>query len=387
MNKILAINIVDAFCNTFVAALLPLLLAERGYSAAQVGLVFALMPLSFMVVRLALAATADQLTFKPFFCLNAAASAVAYALYALPFGAVGYNAGRIMDGTAQAAIWAVNRSAAIAQRGAATATHASATLIQYRQVALAGGALAAGAVATLATLPNAILFAALLEAATLAIALRLPSPPHKRVVFKQALASLDLRSKTRLLHKTALIMALRVCSLSLAFSFTLPLFLKAEGNALFSIGLLLALYYSVQVLSINYFKKRGVIKLHYSLAAITIFSTGVALLVLAPQLPLFLPLVLMAIGDGFAAFVWEALIANATEKSATISSDIGLIHIPANIAQAIALVAAGVIVSNYGYSPSFVLAIPFFILFLLTANQALGVTSGSGIARRIRYSI
>lgn len=395
MRKVLAINLLDAFTNTFVAALLPLLLISRGYSTTSIGLIFALLPLAFLAARLLFASIADQLSFRPFFVLNAAAAAGAYFLYGSPIPAVGYNVGRVFDGISQASIWAVNRSAAIVDRGKATAAHASATLIQYRQVSLGFGALAAGIVASYTSIENAIIFAGILECAALAIAFRLPAlpssgqaAPAKRIDWRKAFSALHPRGKPRMMWRNSAIMCMRVCAISFAsLNFIIPVFLKASGHGLLDIGILMTAYFLSEVFVIRALKARSELKYAHAGLAVSLFAAGALLLAFPLSwVPLFVPLMLLGVGDGFATFEWEALIAAATNESPTLSADIGLMHVAPNLIQAAALITAGVLVSTAGYAPIFILAVVFYAAFVLFASRALGARH-SGVLGRLRYQL
>lgn len=371
MRRILAINIIDAFCNVYVATLLPLLLLEKKLSIDSIGIVFAVMPIAYTIIRLIFALFADQLSFKPFFLLNGAASLVAYAVYFASTTPFGYAGGRFFDAVSQGAIWSVNRTAAIAERGNKTVAQASATLVEYRHFSLAIGTLAAGVIASISSISNAFLAVIVLEVIVVVIALTLPSGSKQTIALNKAASLLDWRKKDGVFKKVSFTMSVRAAAGAFALSFTLPLLLNAKSYSFVEIGLLLALLYAVQAIVIKLAKKTNTIRSVELSFAAACFAAGCILLAFFPTAPAITAIILLGVGEGASMFVWESLIAKATQGSSHPSGDIGIVHILPNFFNAIGLLAAGFVVAYAGYAASFVMAALLFAAYMLLAGNIL----------------
>lgn len=73
-------------------------------------------------------------------------------------------------------------------------------------------------------------------------------------------------------------------------------------------------------------------------------------------------MILMGVGDGVSTPLWEALVFNSTRNSRDVSSDIALVQTPPNLAQAVCLILAGVLVKLFGYWLVFGLCGVFFVV-------------------------
>jgi len=364
VKKLIPINFLQYFIGSALAIVLPLLLLERGIEIATIGVIFASLPVVFLVARTVFAAIADQAGIRRFFLLNALANSGMLIIYCLANSPPLYALGRVVEGVKDSAFWAVVRTAAFSDvrgREAKTAT----VLSGVRTLATALGMLGAGAAIALWSF-EATLFALF----ALSLLLFPPSLLLREDTGKWSLreaARMIFRKRSASFWKASL--AISLYGLAANMLFVLPIFMKSELKLGYQeIGVFFALYYlfsaTVTLLSVR-------MRLPFGWAcagALLLFSPAAAFLWNAQ---LFLPLfILLALGDGFAAVIFEAVIARTCAGDSSVSTDIAVMHAPFRVMELIAFVGAGWVAQHYGFAPVFAGAALAFALF---CTAALGV--------------
>jgi len=112
MKRVNAITFLNNFVGGALSLLIPLLLLSKHMKMAEIGLVLSALPLVFLVVRLFLAAVADQVGWSHIFTLvNWPATFLATVIYYLANSLNAFLAGKVVEGVRESSYWAVNRTA------------------------------------------------------------------------------------------------------------------------------------------------------------------------------------------------------------------------------------------------------------------------------------
>lgn len=353
MLKFRAFNAMDAFISAALAVLVPLALESRGVSIVEIGGIVALMPIVFTLSRTLFASLADGIGTKPFFMLNAATNTAAAFLYMNASSASAYLSGRFLEGVRGGSIWAVNRLEALELSVERRIEKEFARLAGLRSFCFALGTMGAGFIAEKIGFEGAFFGMGILGAAAFALSMTIGSGTFKTEPLHLILARLDIRKKSAKMWRAAACMVPAMSATTLPLSFLLPLYLDSRGLGYEQIGVAIALYYLVDASATQFALRVRNMRDNAAYAAF-FFCAGVAALV-ATDVP-YAGVVLLAMGDGFCAVVWEALIVHGSRGSKNSATDIGLMHIPAHFVTAMLLVAAGVIVGAFGFPAAFMLS-------------------------------
>lgn len=364
MKRIFAVTFLNHFVSGGLALIVPLLLLERGVSLAEIGLVISILPLVFLVVRLFLAAFADQIGWARFYLLlNWPGALFSTLIYSIANSTPAFLMGKVVEAVRESSYWAVNRTAIFSlspRKKAAGATKNAAILSLSRAFGSAASGVALALIGfslTLSLLVSASA-AVVIPAAMLWRAQRMKS----KMRALRTVNLLDPRGK----GKTFWLISFTMLFFRLAFypllALLLPVFMARQlgynyitiGVAFMFYGLLTACV-TFSALRIALGIRRVVVQ---SVIALSVTS------LLADAGSYFLALFLMlAVADGLGKGFFESIIAKATKNEQTVSVDIGLLHIPMRIAEFSSVLFAGFAVQSFGFMPIFAASGAFFTVF------------------------
>jgi len=360
----------DSFIGAALSIVVPLLMLDKKVDLATIGVVSSIMPLVFTSLRVMFASLADQAGLKFFFILDCLSSAAASLIYSVSSTGNMFLNGKVMEGARNASFWSVDRTA-IFEESATLADREknAASLSAIRTFGTAAGTILAGIGIMYFSFANILIGIAVLSLALLIPVLGMKNHLHKRPDIFTTLKQVDVRNKHPLIWKAGIAMSFYGIANALVISFVLPIFLRSSINLDYgSIGFLFAAYYLVDA-SATYFAIKSRIPFP-KLAVIQsiLFCVAAMLLPFASSFAqVLLLLVILAIGDGFSAIFFESIIADATKGSPTISTDVGLIHVPYHVSIFITLFSAGFIAQTFGFQGVFWLAaLAFSICSLLS---------------------
>ena len=234
---VLFIQVLNSFVNGVLAVALPLMMKERNIDIVVMGVVFASLPLIMLFGRMLFATVSDFWGRKPFFVSNGFFGVISGLIYYFAHTPLEFLLGKVMEGTRDGTLWAVNRPFLLEKNGRHWRILVYLRAVSY--VAFAVGSLLAGFLVIWLLYEGTMLLCALIGLFVVFLSLLLTSGGKKRFDAKEALHFLDLRRKKRL-FKIFLILFL-VLGLSWGFSggFVKPLFLDNQGFAAEIIGLIL----------------------------------------------------------------------------------------------------------------------------------------------------
>ncbi|MDD5172413.1 MAG: hypothetical protein PHF60_05250, partial [Candidatus ainarchaeum sp.] len=98
MKRLLALNMLYAFIVACLAVMVPLYLIEQKVDITAIGLILAIGPLTFLVIRVLFATIADEIGTKTIAFIYSASNLVAIALYALVISPLGFAAANLAEG-------------------------------------------------------------------------------------------------------------------------------------------------------------------------------------------------------------------------------------------------------------------------------------------------
>ena len=110
VRNVIFIQVLNSFVSGVLGIVLPLMMEERNIDIVTIGLVFAAFPLIFQLGRMVLAVISDFWGRKLFFLLNGFLGVVSSLIYYLAHTPLEFLFGKVMEGTKDGSLWAVNRA-------------------------------------------------------------------------------------------------------------------------------------------------------------------------------------------------------------------------------------------------------------------------------------
>lgn len=364
MKRVIAITFLNYFVTGGLTLTIPLLLLDRNVNLAEIGFIISILPLVFLFVRLLLAALADQLGWAPFFMLlNWPGTFFSTLTYFLANSTPAFLFGKIIEAVKESSYWAVSRTAIFSlspkQKGK-EATRISAVLSLSIAIGRAASGLGIAYLGFSLTLGIMIIASSIIgiPAALLWRTEKRDSKPKTL----SAIALLDPRGRSRTFWLVSFTMLFYSLALYPLTALLLPVFMAQQlGYDYVSIGMAFMLY-SLIASSVAF----GTLKtpLGIGRTAIQSLIALFATFFLANSGIYFPALFLaLALANGLGLGFFESIIAKATENRATVSVDIGLLHIPMRLAEFSSVLGAGFVAQSFGYMPIFVASGIFFSAF------------------------
>ena len=106
---VLFIQVLHSFVSGVLAVALPLMMKEGNIDIVMMGLVFASLPLIMQFGRMFFATVSDFWGRKPCFVYNGLLGVISGLIYYFAHTPVEFLFGKVMEGTKEGVIWAVNR--------------------------------------------------------------------------------------------------------------------------------------------------------------------------------------------------------------------------------------------------------------------------------------
>jgi predicted MFS family arabinose efflux permease len=354
--------LIYAFIFAAIMTLLPLYLVEKSITFESIGIILSILPLTFLVVRLALGTLADEIGEKKVLVIQSFAMFLSPVLYAIATSPFLFAIGKILEGVRDSAFWAVNRTEIIHAYGVKKAEKSLAYFSGGRIFADAAGRLLIGISIAMIGFFNSLIALSLLGFFLLIIFFSQKENNHNKINVSTSLRRI-FKKRSKEFWKVSLGMMFLAASTGLFFLFLFPVFMfDGLGLSYETIGGSLALILVLAALS-------TLIQLYFKLSpkllsVITIICICTALLLFPVYTEGFWILILLfGIGHGSASILYEGILGNTTKNSKDLSTDIGVIHIPLRIGEFISFIGAGFIIANFGYFPIFAISALFVFIF------------------------
>ena len=359
VKTVLLIQVLHSFVSGILAIALPLMMKERNIDIIVMGLVFASLPLIMQFGRMFFATVSDFWGRKPFFVSNGLLGVVSSLIYYFAHTPVEFLFGKVMEGTKEGALWAVNRPLLLEKTGGHWRILVYLRAVLY--VAFAVGSLLAGFFVVWFLYEGTMMLCALIGVFVVFLSLFLVGERKKQFSVKKALRFLDFRKKKRL-FKIFLILFF-VIGLSYGFrgGFVIPLFLDNHGYTAETIGLILGMYGLLAGVFSYVFSKSNNMKLLIlvsgGLYSVTFLSLGFSGPVVAGAL-----LIAYGFVEGMTVIGQEGILSKITDKS-SYGTDIGLLMTGLHIGETISLALSGLLISIWGFAVPFLLTASTYAIF------------------------
>ncbi len=371
LRRLVSINVLYTFIVSALSVAVPLYLVQEKVDVGAIGLILAVGPLTFMVLRIVFASIADEEGTGRVAAVYAAMTALAIVIYIVSGSPILFAIGVLAEGVRSSAFWAVVRTEVISSDGGGDVRNTLTRFSNYRQLADGVARLSAG-----------FLIAALSFAGTfgflLALSLAMAVLVIPKVRWEDGHRPLDgpeiariFRSRTKTFWYSALLQMLIWLAYNMMTGFLLPVYLSSSlGLPYEQTGLLMALLSiataatSIALMRLD-MSKRTLIAL--SLAAV-------------PALALFpfagtnvVPLLLvLAFGTGCSNIVAEYILVDQVYRSRDVSTEIGVLYVPLRIGEFLFLSLGGLVISDFGYAPPFAILAASVALFVVFGRRVIG---------------
>ncbi len=358
-RTVLFIQVLHSFVSGVLTVVLPLMMKERNIDIVVMGLVFASLPLIMQFGRMFFATVSDFWGRKPFFVINGLLGVISGLIYYFAHTPVEFLFGKVMEGTREGAIWAVNRPFLLEKSGGHSRILVFLRAVMY--VAFAVGSLLTGFFVIWFLYEGTMLLCALIGVLVIIVSLMLAGERKKRFGVKEALHFLDLRKKKRL-FKIFLILFF-VLGLSYGFrgGYVIPMFLDSHGFTTEIIGLVFGVHILLAGIFSYLFSRsrrmRLLILLSGILYSVIFFLLGFLSSVLAGAF-----LIAYGFVEGITSVGQEGILAKITDKN-SYGIDIGLLMMGLHIGETLSLALSGLLISVWGFVTPFLLTASTYGIF------------------------
>ena len=343
------------------------MMKERQINVATVGFVYAAMPIIFQLGRMLFATFSDFWGRKVFFLSSGLLAVASGLIYYVAYTPLEYLSGKVVEGTKDGTLWAVNRAFLLEQD-----TGQLKTLIRLRTIvyiAYAVGSFAAGYLVAWILFEGTMLLCAVFGAVAVLVALTLKREKKEEFEFSKALRFLDFRKKEKLFRKFLILFCMMGVSLGLVGGFVLTWYLDANGFSLEAIGLIIGMQILLAGIFSHLFSKTTRTKQSILLSGIMFALTFVILGFTAPILAAAL-IVFYGATQGIASIGQEAIASRISDKR-SYGTDIGLLWTGFHMTESLSLALTGIMISLWGFTVPFILSALTYLIFAVGSYFAL----------------
>jgi len=370
MKRVATLTFLNYFVSGALTLIIPLLLLDRNVDLAEIGLVLSIMPLVFLLVRLLLAALADQLGWAPLFIfVNWPGTFFSTMIYFFANSIPAFFVGKIVEGVKESAYWAVNRTAIFSlspKQEEKEATRNNAVIWLSTAIGSAAAGIGIAYVGFSSTLGILIIASTIMgiPAGLLWNTRKKSSGPKPKT--SSVIALLDPRGRDRTFWLVSTSLLFNSLATYPLITLLLPVFMDQQlGYSYISIGLAFLLYNVVAALVTLLTLKTP---LNAGRVAIQSLIGLFATFLLASSGFYFFALFLaLAVTRGLGIGFFESIIAKVTKNTPMVSVDIALLHIFTRVAEFASVLSAGFIAQSLGYAPVFAASGVFFAVFSISA--------------------
>ena len=363
VRTVLFIQVLNSFASGILAIALPLMMKERNIDIVVMGLVFASLPLIMQFNRIFFATVSDFWGRKPFFVSNGFLGVISGLIYYFAHTPVEFLFGKVMEGTKQGALWAVNRPFLLEKNGRHWRILVYLRASMY--VAFAVGSLLTGFFVIWFLYEGTMMLCALIGVFVVFLSFLLVGGRKKQFSTKDALHFLDFRKKKRLFKIFMILFFVLGLSWGFVGGFVKPLFLDNLGFATEMIGLILGAQILLAGMFSYLFSKsshmRQLILLSGILYSTTFFLLGFLSSVLAGAL-----LIAYGFVEGMTCIGQEGILSRITDKN-SYGTDIGLLMMGLHVGETFSLALSGLLISMWGFAAPFLLTALTYAIFSVTS--------------------
>ena len=361
VRNALLIQAFHSFTSGVLGVVIPLVMKERNINVVVIGFVFASMPLIMQFGRMFFAMLSDFLGRKPFFIANGFLRTAASLIYCFARTPMEFLFGKVAEGMKEGAIWAVNRAYILERsRGDWRA------LVHLRTVvylAFGIGSLAAGFIVTSIFYEGTMVLCALLGVLGILFSIRLEDERKGEFKVEQALRLLDFRKKEKRFKIALFLFFMLGVAFGFRSGYVIPYFLNNVGFSAETVGLIFGVMILLAGSSSHLFSRSTHVRSLILVGGIT-YSAFLIPLGFSP--PLLAAVLIMAIGftEGINSIGQEGILSKICGKE-SYGTDIGLLMMGLHLGEAASLALSGVLIANWGFNLSFMLAATLYAVFYI----------------------
>jgi MFS family permease len=335
------------------------MMVARNVDIALMGIVFATMPLVMQFGRMFFATASDFWGRKLFFISTGFLGTISGLVYYVAHTPLEFLFGKIVEGTKEGSLWAVNRPFLLEQKGGHWRILVYLRTVVY--VAYALGSLLAGFFIVWLLFEGTMLLTALFGVFILVLALFIATEKKTQFSMEKALKFLDVRKKTRTFKMFIALFFVMGVSFGFVGGFVLPVFLDEVGFNAETIGLIFGMHILIAGLFSYLFSKsvktRQLILFAGVLFSLTFFALGFVSSMIAAALVIFFGVV-----EGIASIGQEAILTKICDKE-SYGTDIGLLMTGLHLGESLSLALSGFLIEAWGFAAPFLLAASTYVLF------------------------
>jgi len=367
VRNVIFIQVLNSFVSGVLGIVLPLMMEERNIDIVTIGLVFAAFPLIFQLGRMVLAVISDFWGRKLFFLLNGFLGVVSSLIYYLAHTPLEFLFGKVMEGTKDGSLWAVNRAFLLEENESKWRILVHLRTAAY--VAYAFGSLLAGFFVVWFFYERTLMFCILVGFLVIPASLLLASRRKEKFNVTKALHFLDFRRKGKVFKMFIILFFVMGLSFGLRSGFVFPLFLSANGFDAEAVGVLIGLQILLAGLFSYLFAKR--VKIGKLILASGVFYT-VVLVLLGFSFSMCAGALVVVYGvvDGLLSIGQEGILSKITSEE-SYGSDIGLLMMGLHSGNTLSLALSGFLISLWGFMAPFLISAFVFALFYLGSYSIL----------------
>jgi len=351
MKKFFMLQIIESFIVGALTIVLPLLMEQKNISIVDIGIIFAIQPIVFQLVRLTFSILSEFYGRKVFFILNSFVTVLSNAVYYLAYSPVGYAFGKITEAIKDGTFWAVNRPYVMDH-----SEEKKKRLVQLRIFSSSSeaiGNLAAGFLIVWLFYQNTILFIVFVALLAIPISLSLKDLPRSKFSLAKACRSLDFRNRTIEFKKFLILFLISGLSDGFIAGYVITIFLNNMGMNVELIGIILAVKLLITGMSTYIFTKIKITRL--LLIGGLLYCASILLLGFSNVIFAIAVLILLGIANGFIVNASEGFFSSVT-SSESYASDIGLLMTSFHTGRTASLFASGFVIASFGFPAVFILS-------------------------------
>ncbi|MDI6904644.1 MAG: MFS transporter [Candidatus Bathyarchaeia archaeon] len=363
VRVVIFIQILNSFVSGILGIALPLMMKERNIDIVTIGLVFASLTMIFQLGRLFFATVSDFWGRTLFFVLNGFLGVISSEIYYLARTPLEFVFGKVMEGTKDGSLWAVNRALLLekTERKWRILVHLrTAVYVSY-----AVGSLLAGFFIVWLFYEGTLMLCALVGAFVFPTALLLVGGRKKRFSVAKALHFLDFRKKEKVFKRFLILFFVMGLSFGFRSGFVFPLFLSANGFDAEIIGMLLGLQVllagSFSYLFARRFEMEKLILLSGMFYTFTLVLLGFSSSVFAGIL-----VIVYGAVEGLLSIGQEGILSRITNEE-SYGIDIGLLMMGLHSGNTLSLALSGFLISMWGFVAPFLMSAVIFAFFYVTS--------------------
>jgi len=360
---VIFIQVLNSFVGGILGVALPLMMRERNIDIVTIGFVFASMPMIFQLGRMSFATVSDFWGRKPFFVLQGWLGVISYSIYYLAYTPLDFLFGKVIEGTKDGSLWAVNRAFLLEK-----SENKWRTLVHLRTTAyisFAVGSLLAGFLVVGFLYEGTLMLCVIIGAFAIPLPLLLVRRRKKKLNVTEALHFLDFRKKKRIFKICLALFFVMGISIGFLSGFVFPLFLSDNGFDTQTIGVLLGLQILLaglfSYIFAGRFKIRKLILITGVLYTIVLTLLGFSSSALAGVL-----VVVYGISEGLLSIVHEGILSRVTNEE-SYGTDIGLLMMGLHSGRTVSLAMTGLLISMLGFVAPFLLSASIFVIFYVAS--------------------